>query len=365
MNAYATNKIRAHPIHLEQLRTGQPSGPITVHLMPQNVCNQRCSFCSYRMPDNKNSEAFDEGQHLPWTAMADLLRDLHDLGVRGIELTGGGEPLAYPHIRELIDRLVMYNFDIGLVTNGTLMRNLAPTLGPELTWARVSIDAATATTYCRMRGAPHEHFDRAWKAVAELRHNAPADEDFRLGVGFVLSNENLHEVYEFVRMARESGADNVRLSSTFSDQGMGYFGDPVAVERAIGASIRAFEDFHDDETFRVHNLLPWRHLENLETSQDYPICPTAQVLCVVEGSGKVYTCCTFTGSDRGCYGNILEHPGGFKGIWKAAHEWRRSIDPRQMCQVSCMYRERNLNMIELIDAPEMPPSQEHIHEAFI
>ena len=281
--SYAVDKLASHPVALKQFREGKAPPLISVHLMPQNLCNQRCSFCSYRLPDNKNSSHFNEGVHIPWPDMERLLGDFHEMGVKGIEVTGGGEPLAYPHTEALWKILGQNQFATALVTNGTLLKDRAELVTQKMKWARVSIDASNAGTYADLRKCPKGHFVKAWGAVDQLRKHAPADPDFRLGVGFVLCNENIHEVYDFVGMARESGADNVRLSVTFSDQNEDFFEDKDAFNEAIRASQQAKTDF-EDETFKVNNLMPTRGWEIQHPVQDYKRCGTKDVLCVVEGA---------------------------------------------------------------------------------
>ncbi len=361
--SYAVDKLASHPVALKQLRETGTAPLISVHLMPQNLCNQRCSFCSYRLPDNKNSSHFNEAVHIPIGDMRRLLADFAEMGVQGVEVTGGGEPLAYPYTKALWTLLNGHGFATAIVTNGTLLKGRAELITQKMKWARVSIDASNAKTYAEVRKCPTEHFVKAWDAVAKLREHAPPDPDFRLGVGFVLCNENIDEVFEFVKIARESGADNVRLSVTFSDQNEDFFEDKAAFHRAIEESQRA-ETMFTDETFKVHNMMPKRGWEIQHPSQDYKRCTTKDVLCVVEGECKVYTCCTFTGSVHGLYGKFTEHAGGFKGLWDSFREWRRDFRADQYCQCACLYRDRNLAMNELIDGAETPEA-DHLHKEFV
>lgn len=365
LDAYATDKLRAHQNVLADLRAGGAGRLLTVHLMPENVCNHSCSFCSYRMPDNKNSEAFDDSKRIPLAALKALLQDFADMGVQGVEVTGGGEPLAYRFSENLWCLLGHHGFATALVTNGSLMMGKAQMIcDTRLKWARVSIDSAKPETHAKMRRCPEDHFRRAWDAVSLLRHYAPADPEFRLGAGFVLCNENWREVYEFVRMAKEHGADNVRLSSTYSDQHLAYFGPDVDLKAAEEASEQAKADF-EDGAFTVHNQIPRRLWETKHPAQDYERCTTKDLLCVVEGEGKVYTCCTFTGSNKGLMGNILTNPRGFRGVWEDNAEWRKSFNAKQYCTVSCLYRDRNLSMIDLINAPVQADATNPIHKEFI
>jgi MoaA/NifB/PqqE/SkfB family radical SAM enzyme len=60
------------------------------------------------------------------------------MGVKSITITGGGEPLMYPQIDQLIAGAILSGIKVGLVTNGLLLGNLdGETLG-GLTWCRVS-----------------------------------------------------------------------------------------------------------------------------------------------------------------------------------------------------------------------------------
>lgn len=363
--AYALDKLASHPEILADMRGGGSGRLVTVHLMPQNLCNQRCSFCSFRLPDNKNSLDFDEGAQLDWPDMAALLDDLEDMGVQGVEVTGGGEPLAYRHSKELWDRLAVGPWRTGIVTNGTLLTEaLAETMSARLAWARVSIDAADGGTYASMRKSPRHHFAYAWQAVRTLHRYRPDDPDFRLGAGFVICNENADEVREFVEMAKDAGADNVRISCTFSDQQLDYFKDKRALRRAIDAAAQAKVDLEDDR-FVVHNQVPDRMQEIRYPTQEYDRCPLKDLLCVVEGEGKVYTCCTFTGSLSGLYGKFTEHPNGFRGLWEEKQGFRDGLVPRDYCRVACCYRKRNLAMIDLIESDDDVSEAHHIHAGFI
>lgn len=362
--SYAVDKLYSHPLALQQLQETGAGTLISVHFMPQNTCNQRCSFCSYRLPDNKNSEAFDEGKHIPLQSMYALLEDFAAMGVKGVEVTGGGEPLAYPFTEELWQWFAKNDIATALVTNGTLIKDHAPLLTQKMKWARVSIDAANAYTYAAMRRCPDQHHARAWDAVTKLREAAPPDPEFRLGVGFVLCNENIGEVYDFVDRAKGSGADNVRLSMTFSDKHLDFFTDKAALHAAVTASETAKASFEDSH-FKVHNLIPARFWEQQYPHQDYNHCVTKDLLCVVEGEGKVYTCCTFTGTLSGLYGKFTEHAGGFRGLWEEKDEWRRNFDAREECQCACLYRDRNLAMIDMIKSGAVGDEGSHLHHEFI
>ena len=89
------------------------------------------------------------------------------------------------------------------------------------------------------------------------------------------------------------------------------------------------------------------------------------VLCVIEGECKVYTCCTFTGSEKGCYGKFTDYSGGFKELWEGSVDWRQSFNAKETCTCACLYRNRNLSINELIDQDGEPAERKCVHSEFI
>jgi wyosine [tRNA(Phe)-imidazoG37] synthetase (radical SAM superfamily) len=125
---YSVSKLAHHPEAIAAFRAGRvPAGPVQIHLMPQNLCNHDCSFCSYRLSNWKNSELFNDREHLAWPLLQQTLREAHAMGTRAIELTGGGEPMIYPQVDALLDLIDELGFDLGIVSNGTAITNARAT----------------------------------------------------------------------------------------------------------------------------------------------------------------------------------------------------------------------------------------------
>jgi len=69
------------------------------------------------------------------------MQKFHRLGVRAIELSGGGEPTLYPHL----DRCLGYFLDalqmkVGIITNGLAIDRIEKFL-KDLAWVRISLNA--------------------------------------------------------------------------------------------------------------------------------------------------------------------------------------------------------------------------------
>ncbi len=367
LNPYKVNKIEYHPELIDKLRNKSNNTLTQVHLMPSNICNQRCNFCSYRMSDNKNSSDFNDSKMLSKESLRNLINDMKNIGVKAVEVTGGGEPLAHKDKYWMFEELFKAGFDVGLVTNGTLLDDkLAELLAPNLTWMRVSIDAATPQTYSKLRNAPEHHYYSALDSIRKIRSVGNHKSEFRLGAGYVMANFNELEAFDLSHIVKELGVDNIRLSMTFSDKHMAFFTDQSRVIEGIALADKAARELSDDK-FQVINLIPERCNNIVDHTNDYPYCYTKDILCVIEGEGNVYTCCTFTGSKKGKLGNFVEHKNGFEGIWEESFNLRRNLNPSKYCDVTCLYAKRNLEMIKIIEnANYIPPKNvDAIHVNFI
>jgi len=105
--------------------------PIHIQLIPTNLCNLHCSFC---LCENRNKKIESD-----FEILKKITKDAANLGCKAVTITGGGEPLFYSKINELIaflhDNL---NIQVGMVTNGTAFRKLVIGSYKKLTWLRIS-----------------------------------------------------------------------------------------------------------------------------------------------------------------------------------------------------------------------------------
>lgn len=139
------SKFFYHQEAMQNLREGRGT-PITSHLMPTDICQHTCAFCSV---------ATREGNVLTMAEMKTYLNQLVPLGLKSVIISGGGNPLLYkcPETKVGISELVTYvkslGLEIGMITNGMPMkydnngrlvwRNLTGEAMDMLTWVRISM----------------------------------------------------------------------------------------------------------------------------------------------------------------------------------------------------------------------------------
>ena len=87
----------------------------TIELLP--LCNMNCDMCYVRLsPEEMNKK----GTLLTYKQWIKIAKDMQQYGVLFLLITGG-EPLLYPHFKELYVELKKMGFIISLNTNGTLL----------------------------------------------------------------------------------------------------------------------------------------------------------------------------------------------------------------------------------------------------
>ncbi len=131
-NSITSNNVKLlkHMSKLMCLQNGSPR-PVMVHIMPTHRCQLNCVHCCFK---NRKDRKMD----LDFGLLIDSLLQFRNLGVRAIELTGGGEPTLYPNILELLDFSIAY-FNIGIITNGLSLAKIKSHLR-RLSWVRLSLN---------------------------------------------------------------------------------------------------------------------------------------------------------------------------------------------------------------------------------
>lgn len=337
---YSALKAMKFPDRLEALRGGAPAGPVHVQLILSDLCNQACNFCAYRDPDYSSSQLFHVEQNynpnrkLPFEKVIEILDDCAEMGVKAVQLTGGGEPTVHPRFGEVVRAIVERGMAWALVTNGVIGKwdcsNAA--------WVRVSLDAASPETYAKIRNVPRWHFDRACQTIAKLR----------CGVGFVVTPENWREIYLAARLARDLGASNIRIGAQFSAKGEDLFDGFRNVALALAKD--AVEKL-STPSFEVINKFSEK-LNDLEQGRpDYHRCGYQQFTTYIGGDQNLYRCCVQAYNEQGKIGNLASMR--FRDAWEAAARRFKDFDATNC--VRCQFNEINRRINEVVtrDASEV------------
>ena len=139
-------RILTHYDEALMIREGKMPAPRTAIVYPTYVCNQNCTWCEYGRENNERPSMMSGDEFFR------LMDDLRDLGVRGTEFCGGGEPTLHPVFAEVVRESKANGMSIGVLTNGTrCLGDVASALVDCASYVRVGFDGATTDTVNRVK----------------------------------------------------------------------------------------------------------------------------------------------------------------------------------------------------------------------
>lgn len=306
-NEYSALKMVRHYIR----DGGLPAAPKQVQVVLSDLCNQDCNFCAYRMSGYSSNELFlgsseaaKYGHNNPKRMMSTdralrLVEEIKRAGCSAIQWTGGGEPTVQPDHEEIFRHSIRLGLRNALVSNGLRWSDtLISQVLPCFDWVRVSLDAGTPGTYAKIRNTAPDNFGKVLGNVSRLANAIHSSgSQCVLGIGWVITPDNYHEIVEGIEEAASSGAAYVRLSAMFNPAGA----EPYAkIHDEILAAIREATDMYGQEPdFTIHNLYYDRLEDLVDGPPDYRPCAYQHYTAYVGGDLNVYRCCVQSYSKRG------------------------------------------------------------------
>jgi radical SAM protein with 4Fe4S-binding SPASM domain len=280
--------------------------PIHVEIDPTSACQQNCLRCSYKqnIDGQRDYLIHQKGVSIPYSRFKDLIEEMRNLGVLAITLSGGGEPLVYPRIEDIISKILSENLKLGIITN--LSVNMDPKLLSRAVWIRVSLDAATRDTYNTLhRPSNKKAFDLVLDNIQSL---SALNTHLDLGVNFLIQPENRHEVLDAAKLVKEAGAKYIRFVPAIATESIDY--NKILSE--IRPDLLRSLDLIDDH---FHVFVIEERFDALEGQEkSYSFCYKQEIHPLIGADGNVYPCCLLKYYDRHVLGSILEE--SFATVWE-------------------------------------------------
>lgn len=334
---YSPLKIFHHQEKLAVLRSGGQPSPLHVQIIPTNRCTQNCNFCSYRSIGYSSNQRFNSGDEIHIQKIQEILDDCVKIGVKAIEITGGGEPLWHHEAAAILDGVVSRGLNLGLVTNGK--HATESMLGSMLKakWVRFSLDSATPATYATIRRDSPQTFEKVRNSIRLLTQEKKrtGQHDPVVGIGFVVTRDNWKEIGLAVDNAISDGADNIRISAVFQNGGAEYFcgfGD-LASAYCSAAMIKTTADF------KVFNNFDDRFNDLSQGHPDYNFCGFQHICTYIGADLNVYRCCVLAYNDMGLLGSLKDKR--FADFWESLE--KRELMGRFSAKSCprCMFNNKN------------------------
>ena len=279
--------------------------PVTIKIGPTDLCNFDCPHCSEDKTGGRS--------HPDLIKLIDIVAPY----CKALVFSGNGEPTMYPQFLEAIEYAVVIGLEVGLITNGSLIKDEEIDRYKEAcTWIRISIDATDEETYAKVHGISPEVFWRVLQTGNRLQGG-----NATIGGGFLIPKDVMGNSW-FVKAKI--------LTKDFD--------------------YTQFRNFHGDTTDYTDNV---GHMGLYKKPSSEPLpkkCYAGEFTKVIEPNGDVVWCCHTRGLERFTVGNVYEDPECLKKTLE--------VDTSK-CPLTCIHRNMNSTLEGLIEPDPMD------HENFI
>lgn len=332
------------------------AGPLVVDLDPTTFCDLACPECI-------SGKLLNQGR---FTAerLEKLAEELISMKVRAAILIGGGEPLAHRGTRAVLRLLGKAGIAIGVVTNGTMIKQNLEELACYASWVRVSVDAGSSGTYGLFRpdrkGA--SVFDRV---IANMHLLAEAGTG-ALGYSFLVMTRppapgggtdqvsNHHEVLRAAELAHDIGCDYFEVKAMF-DEEHHVVGMAPEILESVNSQMSQAKRL-ESQSFKLIDSSTLRSLRQHNgpvQPKEYNHCGVAELRTLVTPSG-VYVCPYHRGNPRARLGDAVTQ--GLPELWRESD--RRIVDPSVDCRFHCARHDSNLELQRIVSGRGLPVMSE-------
>src|SRR4030042_3480754 len=196
-----------------------------LRLYPSGIaCNHECIMCwiqQLSIQDKRSMILNNQKNTLSLDDYKNLIQSL-PRSIKIIELVGGGEPLLFSHIDELMKIIKNRKYLGILITNGALLTEpiRQTIINSRWDYIRVSFHSGTAKTYKNIHG--RDDFTLVVNNIKELlkkrKNNLPY-----VKLLFVIQKANSHELTSFIELAENLGVDEVEFDYLIPGSKRGLF----------------------------------------------------------------------------------------------------------------------------------------------
>ncbi|MET9346983.1 radical SAM protein [Streptomyces termitum] len=156
-------------------------------------CNSLCGYCNVWQDDK-----FKGYEELTLEQGRLILDELHALGVRYVDFTGG-EPVLHPHVDGIVQYAKKLGMTVEITSNGIRFARHIDAIVPHVDTMNVSLDTLRPERYRAIRGVPT--LDRALDVIRSIVARGDAG---HLKLICVVTRENADEVPDLLRFAQEN-----------------------------------------------------------------------------------------------------------------------------------------------------------------
>lgn len=295
----------------------------SLELLP--LCNLNCKMCYVRL---SKSEMEAQGRLRTWEEWLDVARQMKENGVLFLLLTGG-EPLMYPHFRDLFVALKKMGMILTINTNGTLLDENWADFFAQYKPRRINITVygASEEKYRDLCQAP-QGFKKATDAVRLLKARGV---DVKISGSATKANEaDLEKIIQLGHSMNVPVVIDTYMMPATRERTLPYDFqsrlDPISAARSRVRTLKlemgeeAFRNYRDTAIETADNFVPGEEKEENIT------CLAGSCSFSVNWKGNLQPCVIL----QNPHANVFEV--GFKEAWNQV--WQQALELKSASKCS-------------------------------
>ena len=351
MKKYSDFKFFEFPEVIQTIKDRKVCAPVHIRIKPTNICNHDCWYCAYHSSGLQLGEQMIYRDVIPFEKMSEIASDIIEMGVKAVTFSGGGEPLLYKRLPEIVEKLHDGGVKVATLTNGANLKGkMAEAFQKYGTWVRISLDGYDDNSYAKARNIKKGEFTKLLENIYSFNS---VESNCVLGCSFIVGNSNYKEIFNVCKELKSAGVDHVKISGVI-------VGNTSQENKSYHDNIRKVVSEQIDKSSKLSdsNYTIIDHYHDLDDrfEKDYDICPFILYRPVIGADCNVYTCQDKAYTVSGKLGNITDV--SFKDFWMSEDN-RQSIynvNPSIICNHHCISHSKNgvINELLNIDQDHLP-----------
>jgi radical SAM protein with 4Fe4S-binding SPASM domain len=261
------------------------------------------------------------------------------MDIKGVEFTGGGEPLSNPLTMIYLPIFALAT-KVGMITNGVLItEENYQTIVNNCAFVRISLDAGSNEVHHSIHKGGEKDFDHICQMLRKMVKYKGKRKYPTLGVAFLIRPDNFHQIVDTARLIKEIGIDYINFRPCFTEyqyikQTVGFDSGTFIMreKKLIDEMIEKAKELNEPNKFEVYGTFD--RVQWTSQADYYEKCYATPLNPVIGADGTVYLCCERRGEMP--IGNINEE--SFFAIWgsKKHKDMIKSIN-LSTCPAKCKY----------------------------
>lgn len=333
---YSVLKVFHHPKKVKSFIEKKVVAPVYVRIKPTNACPHNCFYCVYNSKFSGIHPESNRKDMIPKQKIFEVLDDLKEMDVKAVTYSGGGEPLSYPWITDVLKKTLDFNISLSVITNGQLLNGKVAEILSQANWIRISLDYPDADTFSKIRGCPKEFFNQVKGNIKNF--NKIKNAGCSLGINCVINEHNYNKVLAITEFCKELGVDNLRFAPLWKENFREYHKD--IKDEAI-RQINKAQELADQKIDIGSTYERYFNKTTGDNFRSYNKCYYMQIVPVIAADQNIYTCHNNAYEPKAKMGTIANK--SFKEMWfsNEVDIFFKNFKHQEICTHECSNDEKN------------------------